>query len=137
METKNISITTTVNASPVKVWDHWNTPEHIMQWNFASPDWHCPKAENDLKVGGKLTSRMEAKDGSFGFDFEGIYNEITPYEKISYTLLDGRQVITIFEEIDDKTKITTTFEADSQNPIEMQRDGWQAIINNFKLYTEG
>lgn len=131
-----ISIVATVNADSKKAWEFWTMPKHIVNWNFASDDWHCPKSENDLRVGGKIKSRMEAKDGSFGFDFEGIYDEIVDQKKIAYTMEDGRQAITTFENVDGKTKITTVFDAENSNPIEMQRDGWQAILNNYKKYVE-
>jgi uncharacterized protein YndB with AHSA1/START domain len=136
MSAPKITIETTVNADSKKVWDYWTKPEHITKWNFASDDWHCPTAENDLRAGGKMKSRMEAKDGSFGFDFEAIYDEVTDQKKIAYTLGDGRKVITDFENENDKTKITTVFDAENQNPVEMQKGGWQAILNNFKKYTE-
>jgi len=125
-----------INAEPKTVWDYYTNPEHITKWNFANDDWHCPKAENDLRVGGKTTSRMEAKDGSFGFDFEGIYDDIIDHKKITYTMLDGRVVSITFEDLGSKTKVTTTFDAEQQNSMDMQRDGWQAILNNFKNYVE-
>tara|TARA_R110000851_G_scaffold190370_1_gene340781 strand:+ start:98466 stop:98888 length:423 start_codon:yes stop_codon:yes gene_type:complete len=131
-----VTVQNTINAAPKKVWEYWNQPGHITKWNFASDDWHCPKATNDLRVGGKLYSRMEAKDGSFGFGFEGTYYEIAPQKKISYTLDDGRKVTTTFQDLDEKTKITTTFDAETENSVEMQREGWQAILDNFKKYTE-
>lgn len=131
-----VKIETTISGDINKVWEYWTHPEHITKWNFASDDWHCPSAENDLRVGGKLHSRMEAKDGSFGFDFEAIYDEVIEHKKISYTMTDGRQAITNFENEDNKTKITTTFDAENENPIEMQKNGWQAILNNFKKYVE-
>lgn len=136
MNNTKITIDAIVSANINKVWDYWNQPEHITEWNAADPSWHCPSAENDLKVGGKLKSRMEARDGSFGFDFEGIYQEVAPLKKISYVLGDGRQVITSFEDLNGKTKITTVFDAENENPVEMQKGGWQAILNNFKNYTE-
>lgn len=136
MEKTKITVANTVNADTKKVWDYWNQPDHITQWNFASPDWHCPKASNDLRVGGKLSSRMEAKDGSFGFDFNVIYDEVEPQKKITYTMEDGRKATTTFEDLGGKTKVTTSFDAESENSVEMQRDGWQAIIDNFKKYTE-
>ncbi|MCB0465260.1 MAG: SRPBCC family protein [Aequorivita sp.] len=135
MNTK-ITVENTVNAEPKKVWKYWNEPDHIKQWNFASPDWHCPKVSNDLRVGGKLSSRMEAKDGSFGFDFNVIYDEVEPQKKISYTMEDGRKATTTFEYLNGKTKVTTSFDAESENPLEMQRGGWQAILDNFKKHTE-
>lgn len=136
METPKITVSSIINANKDKVWENWNRPEHITQWNFADDSWHCPKAENDLRNGGKLKSRMEAKDGSFGFDFEATYDEVVKNERIAYTMTDGRKAVINFEGIDGKTKITTTFDAENENSIEMQKDGWQAIIDNFKNYTE-
>lgn len=137
METTKITVGTTISANKEKVWDYWTIPEHITKWNFADPSWQCPRAENDLRVGGKYFARMEAKDGSFGFDFEAVYDEIVDQSKITYTMSDGRQATTIFETIDgNKTKVITTFDPDKQNPLEMQKGGWQAIINNFKEYVE-
>jgi uncharacterized protein YndB with AHSA1/START domain len=136
MEVTKITVGNTIAAGRSKVWEYWNQPEHITQWNFADDSWHCPKAENDLRTGGKLQSRMEAKDGSFGFDFEAIYDQVVKHEKIAYTMTDGRKAVTTFEDTDGKTRLTTTFDAESQNPIEMQKDGWQAIMDNFKKYVE-
>lgn len=136
MKKKQIKIDALVSAPPKEVWEFWNNPEHITNWNFAVEEWHCPKAENDLRVGGKLKTRMEAKDGTFGFDFEATYDEVEEPKKFSYSMSDGRRVVTTFEEIDGKTKITTVFDAESENSIEMQKDGWQAILNNFKKYVE-
>lgn len=136
MKATQINIEATVSADVKKVWDCWTKPEHITKWNFAIDDWQCPWAKNDLKVGGKYIARMEAKDGSFGFDFEAIYDEVVDQRKIAYTMGDGRKAITNFETVDGKTKVTTTFDAEGQNPVEMQKDGWQAILNNFKKYTE-
>lgn len=133
---QTITIETTINTDTKKVWDSYTQPEHITKWNFASDDWHCPKAENDMKTGGIYSARMEAKDGSFGFDFKAVYDEIIPFEKIAYTIEDGRKVIIVFEKANDKTKVTTIFEAENQNPVDMQKAGWQAILNNFKRYTE-
>ncbi|MEQ9091076.1 MAG: SRPBCC family protein [Balneola sp.] len=136
MSTSIITIDSTINANSEKVWDYWTEPDHITKWNFASDDWCCPSAENDMTIGGTYKARMEAKDGSFGFDFEAVYDEIIEHKKIVYTIADGRKVTTIFEKLDGSTKVTTTFEAESENPIEMQRDGWQAILDNFKRYVE-
>ncbi|MBC9795944.1 SRPBCC family protein [Sinomicrobium weinanense] len=133
---EQITVKNTVNAPVARVWELWNQPEHITKWNSPSDDWHCPKAENDLKPGGKLHSRMEAKDGSFGFDFEAIYDEVVDHKKIAYTMTDGRRATTHFENLGDKTEVTTVFDPESENPIEMQRGGWQAILNNFKAYAE-
>jgi uncharacterized protein YndB with AHSA1/START domain len=136
MEQKKITIQATVSAEKSKVWDYWTKPEHITKWNFATDDWQCPRAENDLRPGGKYNARMEAKDGSFGFDFEAVYDEVIEQEKITYTMGDGRQVTTNFEDLGGQTKVTTTFDAEGVHDAEMQRAGWQAILDNFKRYTE-
>lgn len=131
-----LSIHTTIDAPLSKVWDYYNDPNHIMLWNHASDDWTCLLAENDLRVGGVFSSRMEAKDGSSGFNFGGTYTVVIPNERITYTMADGRVAETDFSEVDDKTTIATTFDAEKENPEEMQRNGWQAILNNFKKYVE-
>ncbi|UBM59703.1 SRPBCC family protein [Marinilongibacter aquaticus] len=136
METTKVSIEAHILADAQKVWAYYTEPEHITQWNFADPSWHCPQAENDLRVGGKYKARMEAKDGSFGFDFEALYDEVEEGKKIVYTMGDGRNCTVSFESTDEGTKVTTVFDAENQNPIEMQKNGWQAILNNFKSYTE-
>ncbi|MDX1544687.1 MAG: SRPBCC family protein [Christiangramia sp.] len=119
-----------------KVWEYWNKPQHITMWNFASNDWHCPKAENDLRPGGKITSRMEAKDGSMGFDFCGTYEEVKPYEFISYYLEDGRKVKIEFTPLENGTRLTESFEAEETHSLEQQKAGWQSILNNFRKYAE-
>jgi len=131
-----IMISATVHAPIEKIWEYWNSPEHIMEWNNASPDWHTPYATSDLQVGGKFTSRMEAKDGSFGFDFEGVYDEVETNKLIRYTIADGRKVTVVFELTSGAVLITERFEAENQHSIEMQQAGWQAILNNFKQYVE-
>ena len=133
---KSITVETTVKASVEKVWKVWTMPEHIVKWNNASADWHTTRAQNDLRAGGKFLSRMEAKDGSFAFDFEGTYDEVETNELISYSIGDGRKAKIIFIAEDNETKVVETFEAENQNSIEMQRGGWQAILDNFKKYTE-
>nr|WP_315145439.1 SRPBCC family protein [uncultured Flavobacterium sp.] len=133
---ETITVETLVNAIIEKVWEFWTKPEHITQWNNASEDWHTPRAENDLQIGGKFLSRMEAKDGSFGFDFEGIYDEVLTNEKISYTLLDDRKVSITFLPTENGVQVTETFEAETMNTLELQKMGWQAILNNFKKYVE-
>jgi uncharacterized protein YndB with AHSA1/START domain len=133
---KKITVSASVKAPINTVWRHWTTPEDIIQWNNASDDWHTPTATNDLKTGGKFFYRMEAKDGSSGFDFSGVYDKIKAHESISYTMDDGRKVVINFTGNGAETRIMETFEAENQNPIELQRDGWQAILNNFKKYTE-
>ena len=137
MKTKEtITVETLVNASIEKVWTFWTKPEHITKWTAASDDWHTTRAENDLRIGGKFLSRMEAKDGSFGFDFEGVYIDVIINGKISYTLLDDRKVTITFSQTENGIQITETFEAENQNPLELQKLGWQAILNNFKNYVE-
>lgn len=133
---KAITVETNVNAPLETVWKHWTTPENIVKWNNASEDWHTPYAENDLYAGGKFLSRMEAKDGSMGFDFSGIYNEVKTKERLIYTIDDGRKVEVLFENDGNKTKVTETFEAEVIHPIEMQRGGWQCILDNFKKHVE-
>ena len=118
------------------MWKLFNDPEHITRWNFASDDWCCPRSENDLRVGGRLCSRMEAVDGSFGFDFEAIYDKVEPESKLAYTMTDGRKAQTSFESLADETRVFTSFEAETENPLELQRAGWQAILENFKKYAE-
>lgn len=132
-----IKIEITILAPVQKVWNFFNQPEHIVNWNFASEDWHCPKAENDLRVGGKLKTRMEAKDGSFGFGLVGIYDEIIPLKLIRYFLEDGRKVEVYFQEIDpNATKVTEVFDPEPSDSAEMQRNGWYAILDNFHKYVE-
>lgn len=131
-----ITVESTVNAPVEKVWNYFSAPEHITQWCAASPDWHAPKAENDLQVGGKFLTRMEAKDGSFGFDFGGVYDQVKANELIEYTMGDGRKVEVHFSSNGNETKIVETFDAENTHSLEMQKGGWQAILDNFKQYTE-
>jgi len=133
---KSITVEATINAPVKKVWELWTDPKHIIHWNQASHDWHTPKAENDLSVGGKFLLRMEAKDGNSGFDFSGIYDDIKTHKLISYTINDGRKVKITFHENKNETKVVETFEAESTNSMEMQHDGWQAILDSFKHYVE-
>ena len=136
MSKTKVTIEALITATPNKVWDFWTNPKHIVNWNFASDDWCCPKAENDLRVGGKYVARMEAKDKSFGFDFECIYTEVVNLKSITYAMADGRTAHTTFEPSNNGTKVQTIFDAEETNPVEMQKNGWQAILNNFKKYTE-
>ena len=139
MQTKDKKIITVeagVKAPVAKVWEYWTTPKHIKRWNAASDDWHTTYAENDLRVGGKFLSRMEAKDGSSGFDFGGVYDKITENDFIKYTIGDGRKVEITFSGDEDETTIVESFETEDTHSIEMQRSGWQAILDNFKKYTE-
>ncbi|MDH4617373.1 SRPBCC family protein [Brevibacillus sp. AY1] len=131
-----ITVETIVHSPVESVWKFWTEPKHIMQWNNASDDWHTPYAENDLKAGGKFVSRMEAKDGSFGFDFGGVYDEVSMYETISYTMGDGRKVKISFIRQGNDTQIIESFDAEETNSREMQQAGWQSILDNFKKYAE-
>lgn len=131
-----ITVQTTINSPIEKVWKYWTEPEHITKWNSASDDWHTPWAKNDLRTGGNFSSRMEAKDGSMGFEFGGVYDEVREHEYIEYTMGDGRKVKVHFTPEGKSTKVTESFEAEDTNPVEMQQGGWQAILDNFKKYTE-
>ncbi|ESU27013.1 Activator of Hsp90 ATPase 1 family protein [Flavobacterium limnosediminis JC2902] len=131
-----VTISAKVNAPVEKVWEFWTLPKHITKWNNASDDWHTPHASNDLRPEGKFSFRMEAKDGSFGFDFEGIYDKIKTNKFIDYTIADGRKVQIHFETVGIETVITECFEAEETNSVELQQGGWQSILNNFKKYTE-
>ncbi|MVZ62070.1 SRPBCC family protein [Sphingobacterium humi] len=136
MERKKIHISTLIDAPVAQVWEAYNNPEDITQWNQASPDWHCPSSENDLRVGGTFKNKMAAKDGSFAFDFEGTYTAVAPQQSLSYVLGDERTATVNFEDKNGKTQIDVDFDAESTNPEDMQRDGWQAILNSFKQYVE-
>lgn len=131
-----ITVETSINAPIEKVWNCWTLPEHITKWNHASDDWHCPAAENDLRPGGKFSYTMAAKDGSFSFDFSGVHTAITSQHNINTILDDGRKMEVTFEEKDGKTKVVESFEAEDINTIELQKGGWQAILDNFKKHTE-
>jgi len=133
---ESITVETEVNAGIKKVWDYWTNPLHIFHWNFASDDWHCPSAENDPRVGGSFKYNMASRDGKFSFDFEGIYNEIETEKMIAYELGDGRRVTILFTDLGNKSKIVETFDPENTNPVEMQRGGWQSILDNFRKYTE-
>lgn len=131
-----ITVSAQIKTTREKAWQYWTSPEHITQWNQASDDWHTPRAEIDLVPGGKLLWRMEAKDGSMGFDFEATISEIVTAEKLAYTLGDGRGVSVVFEDADGGTLVTESFDPETQNPVELQQQGWQAILNSFKNYAE-
>lgn len=135
MKNSKITVQAIVEANAKKVWDYYNNPNHITNWNFADPSWHCPKAENDMKVGGTYKARMEAKDGSFGFDFEAIYTDIKEGQEFTYEF-GGRTATVQFENDGNKTIVTVSFDPETENSIEMQKGGWQAILNSFKSYTE-
>lgn len=131
-----ITVSTKINASIEKVWELWNNPIHIQNWYFASDDWHCPKAENNLKVGENFNYRMEAKDGSFGFDFEGKYTKIKEFELIEYKLDDDRTVSISLLKEENSVTVIEKFDPETENTRELQQQGWQMILNNFKKYVE-
>jgi len=137
MNTKEtIRVHAEIHAPVDEVWRFYTKPEHIVQWNNASDDWHTPRAENDLRIGGTFVSRMEAKDGSAGFDFTGTYIDVKPNALIVYAIADGRKVTVTFTENLTETNVSVVFEAEDTHPVKMQRGGWQAILDNFKSYVE-
>ena len=132
-----ITVSTVVNAPVARAWEAFTTPDHITQWNFAAPEWCCPSATNDLRVGGEFSSRMEARDGSMGFDLAGVYTAVKPLEHFAYVLGDERRVTVSFEAISSsQTRVTEVFDPETVNPEEMQRGGWQAILDNYKKHAE-
>lgn len=135
-QTPFITVKATINAPLEIVWKLWTSPEHIVNWNNASEDWHTPKAENDLRVGGKFVSTMAAKDGSVSFDFGGVYDDVVEHKSIAYTLEDGRKVTIQFRSVIGGVEVEETFEAETENSLELQRAGWQSILDNFKKYAE-
>jgi uncharacterized protein YndB with AHSA1/START domain len=136
MSVEIVKINALVNADVNKAWNCYVQPEHIVKWNFASDDWQCPWAENDLRIGGTYKARMEAKDGSFGFEFEAVYSAINEAESFTYVMPDGRNVMVKFTLQENGTLVEVEFDAETQNPVELQRQGWQAILNNYKAHTE-
>jgi uncharacterized protein YndB with AHSA1/START domain len=135
MSLEKIIVESKIEADINKVWGFYTSPSHIINWNFADPSWHCPSASNDLKVGGKYVARMEAKDGSFGFDFEAIYTKVLLLESFTYEF-GGREAKVDFQQDGNSTSVKITFDPETENPIELQQAGWQAILNNFKSYAE-
>lgn len=134
---QKLTVTSEINKPLNEVWDFFNNPEHIVNWNFAHESWECPSAKNDMKVDGKLEVRMQAKDGSFGFDLVGIYDQVVENELLKYHFEDHRNIEVIFEKLsDNKTKVTENFDPENMNPLDFQKDGWQAILDNFKKYSE-
>jgi uncharacterized protein YndB with AHSA1/START domain len=131
-----IIIEATIQSSIERVWKYWTDPAHIIHWNNASPDWHTPKADNDLKINGRFTYTMAARDGSMSFDFGGVYTNVEHLKTIAYALDDGRKVKTDFQSVGDGVNVVTSFDAETQNSVELQKSGWQAILNNFKKYVE-
>ncbi len=136
MSNQQITIETKIAAPVERVWQAYTTPADITRWNFASDDWCCPSAEADVRVGGNYKARMEARDGSFGFDFEAVYQEVEPGKTLAFEMPDGRKVRTTFETAGGATIVKTVFDAETENSLEMQRDGWQAILDNFRRHVE-
>jgi len=130
-----ISVTVTVDKPVERVWAAYTTPEDIVGWNFASDDWHTPSSRVDLRVGGSFSSRMEAKDGSAGFDFEGVYTQVIKNKLLEYAFGDRKALVT-FTENPGSTVVEVSFDTEDENSVDMQRQGWQAILDNFKKYTE-
>lgn len=135
MKPEKITIRATIVANKQKVWDYYTQPNHITNWNFADPSWHCPTVTNNMKVGGQYVARMEAKDGSYGFDFEAVYTEINKGESFIYEF-DGRLATIEFIETNGQTEVIITFDPETENSVELQKQGWQSILGNFKKYTE-
>jgi len=136
MSFQSITVQTVVDRPVKDVWKKWTTPKDIMEWNSASDDWYAPFAVNDLREGGEFHYQMSARDGSFGFDFTGIYDEVIPEERIFYTLGDGRKVHVTFAPSEGGVEVTEVFDAETENSLELQRAGWQAILNHFKRHAE-
>ena len=134
-QTTTITVRTSLDVSIEKVWDYFTQSKHIIHWNFASEDWHCPKSENPLEIGKTFSATMASKDGNYSFDFSGTYTDIIPLEKIAYTMDDQRKVVVTFHTLDQQTIVTEIFEPESENPLDLQRQGWKAILENFKKYT--
>lgn len=131
-----LTVQVLVHCDAARAWAAYTDPEAIVRWNFAAPEWHCPRAENDLRVGGVLRTRMEARDGSMGFDFEGTYTEVVPLQRLVYALGEDRRVLAVFSEKDGHTEVTVSFTPDATFPAEYQVGGWQAILNNYKAFAE-
>jgi uncharacterized protein YndB with AHSA1/START domain len=131
-----LTVQVSLNCGAARAWAVYTDPEAIVQWNFAAPEWHCPRADNDLRVGGVLRARMEAKDGSMGFDFEGTYTEVVPLQRLTYAMGEDRRVLAEFSEADGRTTLTVNFTPDTTFPSEYQIGGWQAILNNYKAFAE-
>lgn len=139
METQSktkITIEADIQASVSKVWEIWNDPAQIVVWNVSSEGWHTPKASHELKPGGRFVFTLAAKDGSMSFDFSGTYDQVIPNELLTYTLDDERKVEVLFKNLGERTRVVQTFEAENTNPVELQRAGWQNILNSFKKYVE-
>ncbi len=136
MSATTLHVEATIEAPVAKVWEYYNDPERIVKWNSASDDWHSPSSQNDLRTGGSFSHRMEARDGSEGFDFEGTYDDVVEHSKIAYTMTDGRQAVVDFEDLGGSTRVAIDFAPENEFPHEFQQQGWQSILDAFKVYTE-
>ncbi|MGD9711888.1 MAG: SRPBCC domain-containing protein [Thermomicrobiales bacterium] len=136
MSATTLHVEATIDAPVAKVWEYYNDPERITAWNSASEDWHTPTSRNDVRTGGSFSHRMEARDGSQGFDFEGTYDEVVDLKKIAYTMTDGRHATVDFEDLGGSTRVAIDFDPENEFPQEFQQEGWQAILDAFKTYTE-
>ena len=135
IDNEKITVQTTVAVDLEKAWDAYTLPEHITQWNFADPSWHCPQASNDLRVGGSYHARMEARDGSYGFDFEAVYTDVQPGIQFTYEF-GGRKATVLFQARNHQTEVSVAFDPETENALELQRNGWQAILDNYRKHTE-
>lgn len=134
---EKIILNTTILKPVLEVWEYYTQPEHIKKWNITNENWVCPRAENDLRTGGRFNYRMETKDGSYGFDYAGTFDEVIPQQKLSYTLDDGRKAEVIFNKVDETTtEVFLDIEAETKNPVEMQKNGLDKILHSFELYSE-
>ena len=131
-----IAVEVTVDVTPDRAWDFFTVESAVTQWNQASPDWHCPSAHIDLRVGGRHAARMEAKDGSFGFDYLGTYEEVNPPHSLTLRLEDRRLVRTTFEAFGTGTRVRTVFDAETANPADLQQQGWQSILDSYASFVE-
>lgn len=131
-----VTVKSSINAPLNKVWDYWTNEIHVMNWNFATADWHCPNATNNLTVGGEFHYTMAAKDNSFSFDFWGTYQKVETEKNIEILIGDGRNMKVNFESTGAGTIVTEQFEPEQENPVEMQQAGWQMILDNFTKYVE-
>jgi len=135
MKADKITVSASIVADVKKVWDFYTEPEHINNWNFADPSWHCPSASNDMRIGGRYVARMEARDGSYGFDFDAVYTQIEPGKSFTYEF-GGRLATVEFKDLGELTEVTVSFDPETENSVELQKAGWQAILDNFKRYVE-
>jgi len=131
-----VTVSVLVQATAERAWKAFTSPESITQWNFASPDWHCPRAESDLREGGAFSYRMEARDGSFGFDFAGRFLKVSPPMELRYSLGPEREVVVRLNPEGKQTRVSQSFTPEATHPLEQQQAGWQSILDNYKKHVE-